>query len=94
MVTRTTDHKYFWRLWSVQLSALSAGLATTVGVAAMANMPKPVVVSIAGAILVVNFLQAYTRTVVQSGLLEPSHAEEVREDPGLAGGAGQESEGS
>lgn len=91
MVTRTSDHKYFWKLWSVQLSALSAGLATTVGVAAMADMPKPVVVSIAGAILVVNFLQAYTRTILQSGLVENSNAEEVREDQGLAGGSGQES---
>lgn len=70
MVTRTSDHKYFWKLWSVQLSALSAGLATTVGAAALADMPKAVVVIIAGAILVVNFLQAYTRTILQSGLVE------------------------
>lgn len=74
MVTRTEDHKHYWKLWTVQLNAVSAALATTVGVAAMADMPKPVVVGVAGAILIVNALSAYVRTIVQANLEEQKDA--------------------
>lgn len=69
-MAKTGDHKYFWRLWTVQLNAISGALATAVGASVLSDMPKWVSVSIAGATLVVNALSMYVRTIVQSGLLE------------------------
>lgn len=79
---RTSDHQYFWKLWTVQLNAISAGLSTMVGASVLANLPEWVSVSLAAALLIVNGLAMYTRTITQSKLVEKSNAEEVRGDQG------------
>lgn len=76
-MSRTSDHQYFWKLWTVQLNAVSAGLSTAVGAAVLSDLPKWVSVSLAVALLIANALAMYTRTLTQSKLLEKSNAGEV-----------------
>lgn len=68
MIQRTNEHEHFWRLWTVQLSAVSAALSTAVGASVLADLPKEVSVGLAIAVIVVNALTAYVRTVRQAKL--------------------------
>lgn len=69
MVNRTSDHEHFWKLWTVQLSAIGAGLSTMVGAAVLADLPKWVSLTLASLLLIVNGLTAYLRTVKQAKLV-------------------------
>lgn len=77
MAPRTSDHQHFWKLWTVQLNAVSAGLSTMVGAAVLADLPEWVSVGLAAVLLVVNGLAMYTRTITQAKLVEKSNAGEV-----------------
>ena len=73
-MVKTPDHQHYWKLWTVQLNAVSAALSTAVGAAVLADLPKEVSVGIAATLLVVNAAAMYVRTIQQSKLVEKGDA--------------------
>lgn len=85
---KTTDSKYFWRLWSVQLSALSAGLSAAavaygataaISPALVAAIPEWVGVMLTGGAMLTAFASMYTRRLLQPSLGETTEKKEVSE---------------
>ena len=89
MPQKTSDAKNFWRLWSVQLAALSAGLSAAavaygataaISPALVAAIPEWVGIVLTGGAMLTAFASMYTRTILQPKLVEKEDAGEISQD--------------
>lgn len=95
---KTSDAKNFWKLWSVQLAALSAGLSAAavaygataaISPALVVGIPQWVGVVLTGGAMLTAFASMYTRTILQPKLVERHDAGEIPENQEAVNEEGQ-----